>query len=134
MSQTTGKLSARPLLPKSLANWHKSEQPTALAGAVAELTTWSRNFHDAIASALWTISKVLVFAISNTSSVAFGAATTSVAVVFDGRELDASYQVVLTPSWDTRVWWSNKAVTGLTITVSTAPGGAGGTVDLVILR
>ena len=134
MTQTIGKIPTRPFLPKLPPNWQRNEAPTSLADTVKELNEWSRLFHEAIATTLWTISKVLVFAVSNTNAASFGAATTSVAVVFDGRETDAGYQVLLTPSWDTRVWWSSKTVTGFTITVSTAPGGSGGTVDWIVTR
>lgn len=135
MAQTTGKLSTRPFLPLPLPEWRRSEEPAKVADEVQRLTTWSRRFHDAVANTLWdTLAKVLVFIVSNTGQASFGAADTTKAVAFDGRELDTSYQVAVTPSWDTRVWVTSKAVTGFTITVSTAPGGAGGTVDWTLAR
>lgn len=106
-----------------------------MAEEVYSLVTWSRRFHDAVANSLWdTLAKVLVFIVSNTGQASFGAADTTKAVAFEGRELDTSFQVAVTPSWDTRVWVTSKAATGFTITVSTAPGGAGGTVDWILAR
>ena len=135
MPQITGKLSTRPFLPLPPPERRRSEEAPRLADAVQELTTWARRFHDAIATTVWdTLAKVLVFTVSNTAQATLGAADTSAAVAFEGRELDTSYQVALTPSWDTRVWVTGKSVTGFTIHVSTAPGGTGGTVDWTIAR
>ena len=135
MAQTTGKLSTRPFLPLPIPEWRSSEEPAKVAEAVKDLITWSRRFHDAVANSLWdSLAKVLVFTVSNTGYASFGAADTTKAVAFEGRELDVSYQVAVTSSWDTRAWVTSKAVTGFTITVSTAPGGAGGTVDWIMAR
>jgi hypothetical protein len=113
----------------------QTEDVSRLAETVYDLTVWARRFHDAIAITLWgTLAKVLVFIVSNSSFATFGAADTTKAVAFEGRELDTSYQVAVTPSWDTRVWVTGKTVTGFTITVSTGPGGAGGTVDWSVVR
>lgn len=135
MSQTTGKLSTRPFLPLPLPEGRRSEEPAALADAVKGLTTWSHRFHDAVANSLWdSLAKVLIFNVSNTGQASFGAADTTKAVAFEGRELDVSYQIAFGPSWDTRVWYTSKAVTGFTINVSTVPGGSGGTMDWTIVR
>lgn len=135
MAQTTGKLSLRPFLPMPPTEQVRSEDAVVMADQVKELTTWARRFHDAIATTVWdTLAKVLVFTVSNTGQASIGAAETSKAVAFEGRELDVSYQVAVTPSWDTRVWVTSKAVTGFTINLSTAPGGGGGTVDWSLVR
>ena len=136
MAQTVGKLATRPFLPKPPQERPRiSEEPAEVAAVVKELSEWSRRFHDAVANALWdTLAKVLVFIVSNSGSASFGAAEVTKAVAFDGRELDTSYQIAVCPSWDTRVWFTGKAVTGFTLNVSTAPGGAGGTIDWSISR
>ena len=136
MAQTVGKLPTRPFLPKPPQERPQvSEEPRELAVIVKELSSWSRRFYDTVATTLWdALAKVLVFNVSNTNQASFGAAETSKAVAFDGRELDTSYQVSYGPSWNTKVWTTSKAVTGFTINVSDAPGGAGGTMDWSLCR
>lgn len=61
------------------------------------------------------------------------AAATSVPVTFPRAEVDASYGVVVTPSWNTTVWVTNKTTAGCTINFGTAaPPSAG--VDLLTFR
>lgn len=135
MTQITGKLSTRPFLPKPPRERRRSEDVVATADAVQELNTWARRFHDAVANTLWDLlAKNLVYIVSNSGTAVIGAAETTHAVTFDGRELDAGYRVTTTPSWDTRVWVTGKSVAGFTLNLSAAPGGSGGDVDWSVVR
>jgi hypothetical protein len=64
----------------------------------------------------------------------FGAATTSVAVLFNAPVDDADYHLTLTPTWSTTCWFSLRATTGFTVHVGTAPGGGGGSVFWTLIR
>ena len=67
-------------------------------------------------------------------TTAFGAATTTVAVTFGSDLSDTDYVVVATPGWNTKIWITSVATSGFTITVSDAPGGAGGDVRWAVIR
>ena len=136
MPQTTGKLPTRPFLPTPPQERRQvGETPKELAVAIQQLSDWSSRFHDAFANTIWDmLSRVIVFIVSNTGQAAFAAVDTTDVVAFEGRELDTGYQIALTPSWNTKVWYTSKAVTGFTINASDAPGWAGGTVDWSLFR
>ena len=117
-----GRLPMRPILPLPPANDD-------------DLLSWARAFHDELGVRLYeSIARQLTFSVNNVGSASFGAADTSNAVAFEGREFDAGYRVTLTPSWNTKLWYSALAVTGFTINASDAPGGAGGTVVWTVIR
>ena len=69
----------------------------------------------------------------NTVQQAVTAAATSVAVTWPRTEVDTSYGVLATPSWNTTVWCSARTTTGATINFSVAAP-AGATVDLITFR
>lgn len=85
------------------------------------------DFHDRLAERLQQFVELA-------SSTAFGAAETSVAVVFGTEVADDGYIVVATPGWDARIWVTGVTTAGFTLNASGAPGGAGSTVRWVVLR
>lgn len=142
MAQTIGKLPNRPFLPLPpeqrravFARLQGTPQERGLQDQVDALFYWAHRFHDAIGTSFFdTLSKLLVFNTTNTGTAAFGAADTSKAVTFEGREPDTAYQLALSPNWNAALWWSAKTVTGFTINASAAPGGAGGSANWTVIR
>ncbi|RLI31520.1 hypothetical protein DRO56_05085 [Candidatus Bathyarchaeota archaeon] len=49
-------------------------------------------------------------------------------------EPDTSYGVLIIPSWNTKVWVTNKTTSGFRANFEAAPGGEGGTVDYFVYR
>lgn len=60
--------------------------------------------------------------------------STSVAITFARQESDIDYGVVVTPSWATTVYVTNKATTGFTANFGTAPSGSAGALDWAVNR
>lgn len=85
------------------------------------------DFHDRLAERLQQFVEIA-------STTEFGAAETSVAVVFGTEVADDSYVVVATPGWDARMWVTAVSTAGFTLNASSAPGGAGGSVRWAVLR
>lgn len=122
MATVYGKLTVRP----TIGNPPMTE---------ADLLRWAKDFHQTFSTTIWDqLQKAIPFKVNNSGTASFGAADTSKAVTFDGREDDTSYQIDLSPNWNAVLWWSAKTVTGFTINASAAPGGGGGTVDWGIKR
>lgn len=69
----------------------------------------------------------------NAVQAAVTAATTSKTISFPRTEVDTSYGVNATPSWNTTVWVSSRTTTGCTLTFGTAAP-ASATVDVITFR
>jgi len=91
-----------------------------------------------IAAATWT----KVFEVSNRGTIApkqkgvgitVTAGATSLLVTLPEAEPDASYGVLVVPSWNTTVWVTNKTTSGFTVNFGTAPT-ADSPIDYFIYR
>lgn len=81
-------------------------------------------------AAKWSRLRFRHFTVSGTGvNIAVGAAATSLAVTFAREEPDTNYGVLITPTWDTTLYVTNKATTGFTANFGTGAPGGGGFID-----
>lgn len=81
-------------------------------------------------AAKWARLRLRHFTVSGTGvNIPVSAAATSLAVAFAREEPDTDYGVLITPSWGTTHYVTNKSTTGFTANFGTGAPGGGGILD-----